>query len=145
MSDDILAQFEAIAEQAMANVPSFLTPTVDLNIIHRQATLFGQAVYWERCRKGLTHSEHHLGILGAVATCVRHNCGVSRTELELVKLATPAFLAELERCQLDIAQQLTLLSSAQGLFIVKGLGFSDSDITSEKIERFLLKRGDWWV
>lgn len=145
MSDDILAQFEAIAEQAMANVPSFLTPTVDLNIIHRQAKLFGQAVYWERCRKGLTHAEHHLGILGAVATCVRHNCGVSRTELELVKLATPAFLAELERCQLDIAQQLTLLSSAQGLFIVKGLGFSDSDITSEKIERFLLKRGDWWV
>ena len=145
MSDDILAQFEAIAEQAMADVPAFLTPTVDLNIIHRQATLFGQAVYWERCRKGLSYTEHHFGILEAVAACVRHSCGVSRTELELAKLANPAFLAELERCQLEIPQQLTLLTSAQGLFIIKGLGFSDSDISPQKIERFLLKRGDWWV
>ncbi len=145
MSEDILAEFEAVAARAMAEVAPFFTPSVDLNIIHQQARLFGQAVYWERCRKGLTHTEHHLGILEAVATCVKHSCGVTKAELAVVRLANPAFLAELERCQLDISQQLTLLTSAQGLFIVKGLGFSDSDITPQKIERFLLKRGDWWV
>lgn len=147
LDNDIIAQIESVAAHADArhNTPSVLGRVVDVKVIFDKARLFGQAVYWERCRKSLSHSQHHIGILEAVAACIRHDCGVSREEIRLARLIDSQFLSELEIGTLSLVQALTLLTSTQSLFIVKGLGFSDADITSQKMERFLLQRGDWWV
>ncbi len=144
---DIIAQIEAVAAHAQAkqSSPSILGQEVNVDLIYNQAIQFGQSVHWERCRKGLSHAQHHLGVLEAVVVCSRHSCGMSHEEARLARLVDPSFLAHLENGTLSLVQSLTLLTSTQGLFIVKGLGYSDSEITSAKMERFLLQRGDWWV
>ncbi len=144
---DILAEIETIAAHADAKLsaPSVLGQVVNIDIINRQARLFGRAVLRERCRQGMALTNHHFGIREAVAACIRHRCGVSHEEVCLVRLVNPSFLAELENGTLGLVQSLTLLTSVQGLFIVKGFGYSDSEITSQKMERFLLQKGDWWV
>lgn len=138
---DILAEAAAIAQKAQfAGMRQN-----ELEIILQKTRTFGSAVSWERCRRRLTYRQHHNGILLAVAECHAHQCGVSRTELGHVLKIDMDYLMDLERGVLDLVSAFELLTSPQCLFIIKGLGFSDEDITPDKVEKFLLKRGDWWV
>lgn len=138
---DILAEAAAIAQKAQfAGIRQH-----ELEGILQKTKIFGSAVSWERCRRRLTYSQHHSGILRAVAECRSHQCGVSRAELDLVLKIGIAYLMDLERGVLDLASAFELLTSPQCLFVIKGLGFRDEDITPDKVEKFLLQRGDWWV
>ncbi len=138
---NILAEAATIAQKAqLAGLRQ-----QELDIILRRTKIFGNAVSWERCRRRLTYRQHHNGILLAVAECHRHQCGVSRAELGLVLKIDTDYLMDLERGVLDLVSAFELLTSPRCLFIIKGLGFNDDDVTPDKIEKFLLQRGDWWV
>jgi len=144
---DILSQAGIVASHAFArsSTPTVLHQEIDVGVIFDKAKIFGHAVFWERCRRRLTYRQHHTGMQEAIAVCSKHSCGISRNELAQVRKIDFQFLEFLERGTLSLAQALELLTSCQCLFIIKGLGFSDEDVTPSKMERFLLQRGDWWV
>lgn len=144
---DILTEAEVVATHAFArsSIPTILHQEIDLGVIFDKAKIFGHAVSWERCRHRLTYRQHHNGIQEAIAACSRHACGVTRRELVQAHKVDLQFLEFLERGTLSLVQALELLTSCQCLFIIKGLGFSDKDVTPAKMERFLQQRGDWWV